>query len=89
MPVKRRVQKLKPHRITPAAIEAFKAGDYLGLHRALGLKPWEPSPLPPTEPLGVDPKQRPSGTSARAEGWAKAVELQRELKAAARQDRRH
>ena len=32
-------------RITPAAIEAYRAGDASALHRALGLKPWEASPL--------------------------------------------
>ncbi len=46
MPVKRRTLKGTPHRITPEAVDAFRAGDYLGLHRALGLAPWETSPLP-------------------------------------------
>ena len=28
-----------------AAVRAFAAGDWLGLHRALGLRPWQRSPL--------------------------------------------
>ncbi len=42
-------------RITPEAVEAYKAGDYIRLHTALGLKPCEVSPLPlSVTPLGVD-----------------------------------
>ena len=86
MPVKHRLRKQRPHRITPAAIEAFEAGDYLRLHRALGLGPHQPSPLPESiEPLGVNPDREPieypPGAAWRQE-WPLAVELQRELLAA-------
>ncbi|MDB5575858.1 MAG: hypothetical protein JWR80_1034 [Bradyrhizobium sp.] len=47
MPARRRNRKDREHRITDAAVAAFKAGDYHGLHAALGLKPWQPSPLDP------------------------------------------
>lgn len=45
MPTKRRTAKSREHRITPEALAAFKAGDSIRLHRALGLRPWQPSPL--------------------------------------------
>ena len=85
MPVKRRLRKARKHRITPEAIAAFEAGDYLGLHRALDLGPWEPSPLPASiEPLGVDPEMEPDGLPAGCwnEAWPRSVKLQRELLAA-------
>jgi len=42
-------------RLTPEVIAAWKAGDESALHRALGLFPWDQSPLPrEIEPLGVD-----------------------------------
>lgn len=46
MPTKRthRARNQK-QRITPEAVAAFRAGDYGRLHNALGLKPWEESPL--------------------------------------------
>ena len=86
MPVKRRTAKGRAHRITPEAVEAFKAGDFLALHQALGLKPWEVSPLPLNiEPLGCDQTSRegeqPSGWFA---SWEQAQELQRLLMKAAR-----
>jgi hypothetical protein len=31
--------------ITQEAVDAFKRADWIGLHRALRLKPWEASPL--------------------------------------------
>ena len=34
MPIKRRLSKVKGHRITPEVIEAFKARDYHALHAA-------------------------------------------------------
>ncbi|MDB5825739.1 MAG: hypothetical protein JWR21_4443 [Herminiimonas sp.] len=45
MPVRRRNRKDREHRITDAAVAAFKADDYHALHAALGLTPWQPSPL--------------------------------------------
>ena len=42
-------------RITQAAIMAWRAGDYHALHAALGLYPWEASPLPRSiKKLGVN-----------------------------------
>ncbi|MFN6935546.1 MAG: hypothetical protein ACK4NZ_10395 [Tsuneonella sp.] len=31
--------------ITPEAVTAYRKSDWLGLHRALGLKPWQHNPL--------------------------------------------
>ena len=45
MPVKQRPHKARRHRITPEAVEAFVAGERTTLHRALDLRPWQPSPL--------------------------------------------
>lgn len=45
MPAKRRTPKNREHAITPEAIDAFRKGDRVSLHRALGLKPWQHSPL--------------------------------------------
>ncbi len=46
MPTKR-TKRARPlaAKITPAAVEAFKAGDRSGLHDQLRLKPWQVSPL--------------------------------------------
>jgi hypothetical protein len=86
MPIKRRTSKAMKHRITPDAIEAFIARDYLALHRALGLAPWEASPLPlSVSPLGVDPDDPPTGDGTGWEAsWPLALELQRELQKAVR-----
>jgi hypothetical protein len=40
---KRRGERAR--RISPAAIAAWKAGDGMGLYRALDLRPWMPNPL--------------------------------------------
>lgn len=46
MPTKRkRIGRKVAARITPEAIEAWRAGDVWGLHRALALRPWQDSPL--------------------------------------------
>ena len=45
IPVKRRLHTGKPHRITDDAVEAWRVGSRVELHRALGLKPWECSPF--------------------------------------------
>ena len=83
MPVKRRASKQLRHRITPEAVEAYRAGDYMRLHRALGLMPRECSPLPvEIEGLGVDQGPRPSCWDER-HGYEQAQELQRQLEAAA------
>jgi len=64
-------------RITPAAVEAFKAGDVAGLRKALQLRPWETSPL---DAVGACPWP-PSTAGGRT--WAKALELREELQCAA------
>lgn len=56
-------------RITPAAVEAFKAGDVAELRKALQLRPWETSPL---DAVGACPWP-PSSAGGRT--WAKALEL--------------
>ena len=45
MPTKRRVDKARRHRISAEAIAAYRAKDCNALHQALGLRPWEASPL--------------------------------------------
>jgi hypothetical protein len=45
MPIKRRLSKGKPHRITEDAVAAWLAGDSVLLHRALDLRPWDTSPF--------------------------------------------
>jgi len=85
MPVKLRKPKQKAHRVTPEAVAAFKAGDYQSLHRALGLKPWEPSPLPVSvTALGVDQGEPPKW-ELHPDAWRQAQVLQRELEKAAKE----
>ena len=75
MPIRRRAAKVKEHRITPEAVEAFQAGDMKRLHRALGLSVWQVSPLwaEPDEPCPW-----PEGSGG-AMSWPLAVELRAEL----------
>ncbi|MGE0775204.1 MAG: hypothetical protein AB7G25_07655 [Sphingomonadaceae bacterium] len=75
MPIKRRASKHRDHRITPAAVEAYHSRDWLGLHRALGLKPWQCSPLDADD--GPCPHN-----GAWAEDWEMIQGLRRELEAA-------
>jgi len=85
MPTKRkRTVRTMQSRISPAAVEAYRAGDFHSLHRALDLAPYEPSPLPQSvEPLGIDPDQPPpeDGTCWNA-AYPKILELHRLLEAA-------
>jgi hypothetical protein len=82
MPTKRRVDKLRRHRISPEAVAAFEAGDYCALHKALGLRPWQASPLPlEVTSLGVDQGPPPDGPTAFAASWPVAQALQCELAA--------
>lgn len=74
-PLKRRNRR----RISPAAIEAFRAGDCVALHRELRLPPWMPSPLEADE----GPSPWPGGMGAAT--WGEAQELRRELEGAARE----
>lgn len=77
MPAKRRPDKARDHRVTPAAVEAFRIGDVAGLRKALALRPWQISPL---EAQGTCPW--PKGTAA-AETWAQSVALRAALEEAA------
>lgn len=43
--VRRRKREARTGQVTPEAVAAFRAGDWLALHRALRLPPWQPSPL--------------------------------------------
>ena len=80
MPVKRRGSKAHSHRITLEVVEAYRAGDYLRLHRALGLRPWEMSPLPKrVTPLGVSNEPPPPDRTAWNDSWEQAKELQRAI----------
>ena len=76
MPLKRKTSKQRDTRITPEAVEAYRAGDEMALHRALGLKPWEPSPI---DAIGNCPWSEGSGGSL---SWAKVKALRGELEAA-------
>ena len=73
MPAKRRVGKMRALAITPEAVEAFRAGNWIALHRALGLKPWEASPLHAERHA-----ERPS-SSVYAESLPQALELKAQL----------
>lgn len=64
--------------INAEAIAAFKAKDAGALHRALGLKPWEPSPLD-----CVGECDRPG--TAYALAWPKVAQIRATLIAAANQ----
>ncbi|KFG71037.1 hypothetical protein [Microvirga sp. BSC39] len=91
MPVKRRLDKSRSHRITQEAIEAFVEKDMWGLHHALGLPPWHMSPLLRSQdPFGI-PDQPPSSQSTCFDqSYEKAVELRAALLAgvkAAKQSR--
>ncbi len=87
MPVEQRTAKGQAHRITPEAVEAFRAGDFLRLHQALGLQPWEVSPLPLSiQALGCDQNPPPDWahpSSGWFDSWEQAQELQRLLMKAA------
>ncbi|ESY72798.1 hypothetical protein X743_14930 [Mesorhizobium sp. LNHC252B00] len=85
MPVKRRKDKSRAFKMTEAAIDAYRARDFRALHQALGLRPWEMSPLPDT-PLGCNPANPPSETDRTlfAQSYQQAVELQRDLEKSSR-----
>jgi hypothetical protein len=75
LPTKRtRTPRPLQRRITPDAIEAFKAGDALALERALGIKPWEVNPLDASGPA-------PDWEDAAS--WAEATALREALEEAA------
>jgi hypothetical protein len=77
-PINRRAAR----RITPEAIDAWKRADFMALHRALGLMPWQPSPLPrEIDALGIneDDLSAVDADEARDRGWSKALALQKQL----------
>lgn len=79
MTTKRRpLKRILRTRITAEAIEAYQAGDERRLHRALGLKPWDASPLDAgvLEPFPHDP------SLCMAQSWATIRELRLLLEAA-------
>lgn len=83
MPTKRTRAPRRRQRIMPDAVAAWRVADYMALHKALNLRPWEPSPLPRRiDALGVDPRHPPEDEHRR-DAWRKAVELQGELMAVA------
>jgi hypothetical protein len=76
VPAKRRLPKTRAHRITDAALMAFRGGRIVALHRELGLRLWQVSPIEvdgPAAPANAAPGDR--------ESWALAWELRQELEA--------
>jgi hypothetical protein len=71
--------------ITPEAVAAWQACDYLALHSAFSLTPWQHSPLPvEVICLGVSQDSPPDFLDApQREDWRKAQALQRQLLEAA------
>jgi plasmid stabilization system protein ParE len=68
--------------ITPEAIAAWQAADFRALHRALGLAPWEPSPLPrEIIALGCSQDDEVDADSGRCwdQALPKALAIQRKL----------
>jgi hypothetical protein len=67
--------------ITPEAIAAWKRADYMALHIALDLRPWQASPLPyEITALGVDQDDTPENCgSAWDPSMPKAIALQKQL----------
>jgi hypothetical protein len=86
MPVKVRTSKARNHRITEEAVAAFIARDSQALQRALGLPPYEESPL------HAHRAYVPPGASLEPNSWLHSVRqaqrLRRELQAAVKELRR-
>jgi len=75
---RRRFDRTRRH-ITPEAIDAWMRADYMALHIALDLHPWETSPFPiEITPLGVSEDQIDPDDSRYQEDL-KALKLQREF----------
>lgn len=80
MPTKRtRTARGTRQRVTERAVAAFKAKEWMTLHRELGLKPWEMSPLDVDDGPCPDHRCGPYGAS-----WPKAQALRAELEEACR-----
>lgn len=76
MPAKRRLPKTRAHRITDAALRAFRGGQIISLHRELGLRLWQVSPIEvdgPDVPANAAPGDK--------ESWALAWELRQQMEA--------
>ena len=79
----KRVSKVNPKtRITPEAIAAYEAEDGMTLHVALGLKPWEMSPLQVHE----IPEPSRDSPYPWLRSWWKITRLREELEAAVARD---
>jgi hypothetical protein len=75
-PLKRRGQR----HITETALDAWRRCDYHALHKALGLRPWQRSPLPyEATCLGVSELVTHDQETPWNESWEPAMELQRDL----------
>jgi hypothetical protein len=87
MTTKRRtIRRGGTRRITPEVVAAWQAADYSALHCALGLGPWEPSPLPvEITALGcsLDDIPEQDSSSCWDDSLPKAQALQRQLLALA------
>jgi hypothetical protein len=74
MPTKRTpINRAQRRRVTPEAVEAFRAGDHTALGHALALKPWEASPL------DVCDSHPPQSGTAWARSWPEVQRLRKEL----------
>lgn len=71
--VRRKKRGAHTGRVTPAAVAAYRAGDWLALHTELRLPPWQVSPLD-----AVGPCPWPA-SMAGARTWADSVALRAEL----------
>jgi hypothetical protein len=70
--------------ITPEVIEAWRNADYMALHIALNLDPWERSPLPiEVTALGIDEDYLDPEDRENYKSDLKALKLQKELLAIA------
>ncbi len=79
MPARRGHTRRHESAITPEAVDAFVAKDYARLHSAIGLKPWEVSPIQ------VDSYGPPrAGGSPWTDSFPKALKLRADLEAAVR-----
>jgi hypothetical protein len=74
-----KIRREPRQRVTPEAVEAFAAGDWSALHRALGLRPWQESPL---HALTPEPPDWMTSEFYR-EDWKHAYVLRVALEAAA------
>jgi hypothetical protein len=81
----RRVPLHRPRRrISQAAVDAWQRGDVWAVHHALGLAPWEYSPVPLAwGAYGLPSEPSTHQGTALEQSWAKIRKLQLELYALA------